>query len=98
VNPLEMLEPLLAPLAAVQRLIEQLDNQGVIIGGVAASLLGQPRLTADADALFLLSVEEVPRLVELAQAEGLQPRISNVADFARPPQSRRLAPTRRKRH
>ncbi len=57
-NPLEMLEPLLSPLAAVQRLIEQLDNQGVIIGGVAASLLGQPRLTADADALFLLSVEE----------------------------------------
>ena len=66
----ETLEPLLGPVAAVQRLIEQFDNQGVIIGGIAASLLGQPRLTADADALLLLSIEEVPLLIELAQAEG----------------------------
>ena len=32
----DMLEPLAAPLTAVQRLIEQLANQGVVIGGVAA--------------------------------------------------------------
>ena len=73
----------MAPVAAVQRLIEQLNDQGVIIGGVAASLLGQPRLTADADALILLSLEEVPRLVELARAEGLQPRIADAVEFAR---------------
>ncbi len=56
----EVLQPLLAPIAAIQRVIEHLNNQGVIIGGVAASLLGQPRLTADADALFLLPLEDVP--------------------------------------
>ena len=78
-----MLEPLLAPIAAVQRLIAQLNDQGVIIGGVAASLLGQPRLTADADALILLSIEEIPRLLALAQTEGLQPRIANAVEFAR---------------
>jgi hypothetical protein len=78
-----MPEPMLAPVAAVQRLIEQLNDQGVIIGGVAASLLGKPRLTDDADALILLSVEEVPRLVALARVEGLQPRIADVVDFAR---------------
>ena len=78
-----MLEPLLAPVAAVQRLIEQLDDQGVIIGGVAVSLLGQPRLTADADALILLSVEELPQLMELARKEGLQPRIADAVAFAR---------------
>ena len=55
----DMLEPLAAPLTAVQRLIEQLDNQGVVIGGVAASLLGRPRLTTDADALILLSVSDM---------------------------------------
>lgn len=77
------LEPLLAPIAAIQRVIEKLDDQGVIIGGVAASLLGQPRLTADADALLLLSIDEVPALIELAQAEGLHPRLSDVVDFAR---------------
>lgn len=77
-----MLEPLLAPIAAIQRLIEKLGGQGIIIGGVAASLLGQPRLTADADVLLLLSIEEVPLLIELAQAEGLYPRFSDVLDFA----------------
>lgn len=79
----DMLEPLAAPLIAVQRLIEQLDNQGVIIGGVAASLLGRSRLTADTDALILLSVDDIPHLLELAGVEGLQPRIANVAEFAR---------------
>ena len=53
------LTPLLAPLAAVQRLLAHFDNQGIIIGGVAASLLGKPRLTADVDAVLLLSIEEV---------------------------------------
>jgi hypothetical protein len=79
----DMLEPLAAPLTAVQRLIEQLDNQGVVIGGVAASLLGRPRLTADTDALILLSVGDIPHLLDLAGREGLQPRISSVAEFAR---------------
>lgn len=79
----DVLEPLAAPLAAIQRLIEQFDNRGVIIGGVAASLLGRPRLTADADALLLLSVNDIPRLLELAGAEGLQPRLANVVEFAR---------------
>jgi hypothetical protein len=78
-----MLEPLLAPVTAVQRLIEKLDNQGIIIGGVAASLLGKPRLTADADALLLLSIEEVPTLIDLARTEGLHPRLPDVVEFAR---------------
>lgn len=79
----DVLEPLAAPLAAIQRLIEQFDNRGVIIGGVAASLLGRPRLTADADALLLLSVNDIPRLLQLAGVEGLQPRLANVVEFAR---------------
>lgn len=77
------LEPLQAPVAAIQRLIEKYDDQGIIIGGVAASLLGQPRLTADADALLLLSIDEVPRLIALAEAEGLHPRLPDAVDFAR---------------
>jgi hypothetical protein len=35
--------PLLAPLIALQGLLEYFDDQGVIIGGIAASLLGKPR-------------------------------------------------------
>ena len=77
------LEPLLAPIAAIQRLIEAFDGQGIIIGGVAASLLGQPRLTANADALLLLSTDELPRLIALAEAEGLHPRLPDAIEFAR---------------
>ena len=37
-------DQVLAALAAVQRVITQMDEQGVIIGGVAANLLGAPGL------------------------------------------------------
>jgi len=75
--------PLLAPLAALQRLLARFDDRGIIIGGVAASLLGKPRLTADVDAMLLLSIEDLPRLMEVAAQEGLVPRITNAQDFAR---------------
>jgi hypothetical protein len=77
------LAPLLSPLAALQRLLERFDDRGIIIGGVAASLLGRPRLTADVDAVLLLSTEDLPRLMEAAAQEGFVPRITDVQDFAR---------------
>lgn len=75
--------PLLEPLAALQRLIIQFDNQGVIIGGIAASLLGQPRFTADLDAVILLSTSDLPRLIEVAAQEGMVGRIVDAEFFAR---------------
>lgn len=77
------LESLEGPIAAVQRLIERLNNQGVIIGGVAASVLGRPRLTADADAMLLLSLDELGSLLKLAKEEGLTPRLPDAEVFAR---------------
>jgi hypothetical protein len=50
---------------------------------VAASLLGQSRLTADLDATFLLSLADLPGLVDAAKAEGLLPRIADFESFAR---------------
>ena len=82
-TPSEEVTPLLAPLAAVQRLLARFDDQGIIIGGVAASLLGKPRLTADVDAVILLSVEDLPLLMEATAQEGLVPRITNAEEFAR---------------
>lgn len=76
------LEPLLSPITAVQKLIEHFDNQGIVIGGVAASILGKPRLTADADAMLLLSVDDIPQLIELANQVGLTPRLPDVVEFA----------------
>jgi hypothetical protein len=75
--------PLQSPLAAVQQLLERFDNQGVIIGGVAASVLGAPRFTADVDVVILLSVDRLPRLLESAAELGLVPRIADAEEFAR---------------
>ncbi len=75
--------PLLEPLAALHRLFIQFDNQGVIIGGIAASLLGQPRFTADLDAVILLSTSDLPRLIEVAAQEGMVGRIVDAEAFAR---------------
>jgi hypothetical protein len=56
--------PLLEPLIALQNLIEHCKNQGVIIDGIAASLLGKPRFTADLDAVILLSILDLPELID----------------------------------
>ena len=76
-------DQVLAALAAVQRVITQMDEQGVIIGGVAANLLGAPRFTTDVDAVVLSSGEELDALLAIASAEGLTPRIADVTAFAR---------------
>jgi len=55
----------------------------VIIGGIAASLLGQPRLTADLDAVILLSIQDLPELITAAASEGIEVRIADADDFAR---------------
>jgi predicted nucleotidyltransferase len=79
----EAITPLLEPLAALQRVLEHYGNRGVIIGGIAASLLGRPRLTADLDAVILISIDELPGLFVVTRNEGLIPRISDAETFAR---------------
>jgi len=65
------------------RLLKRFENQGVIIGGVAASLLGRSRLTVDLDAVVLLSTDKLPTLIEAASNEGMIPRIKDAEAFAR---------------
>lgn len=71
------------PLESLERLLSQFDDQGVVIGGVAVSLLGQARFTEDLDAMVLLSLEEIPHFLAIAQKEGIEPRIDRAEDFAR---------------
>ncbi len=54
------LTPLLEPLAAVQRLLARFDERGMIIGSVAASFLGRPRLTADVDGVATSTSKPIP--------------------------------------
>lgn len=82
-SPSDYLEPLLDAIDALQRLLSRFDNRGVIIGGTAVSILGRARFTEDVDAMFLLSNKDLPRLLEMAKEEGIEPRIDNALDFAK---------------
>ena len=82
-NQPDHLEPLYEPLEALQRLLSRFNDRGVIIGGTAVSILGRARFTEDVDAMFLLSSEDLPRLLEMAKDEGIEPRIENAIQFAR---------------
>jgi hypothetical protein len=81
--PTEPATPFHDPLESVQKLLSQFDYQGVIIGGIAVSLLGQARFTEDLDALVLLSIEDIPDFLAAAHQVGIEPRIAEADEFAR---------------
>ncbi len=54
----------------------------VIIGGVAASLLGQPRHTQDVDVLMWLDNDEWEGFLKSAKRFGFAPRVNNALSFA----------------
>jgi hypothetical protein len=73
-------------LAALTDLVSWLDESNVpsmVIGGVAASVLGQPRLTQDVDALAILPEAGWAGLAAAAARHGIEPRVDNALDFAR---------------
>jgi predicted nucleotidyltransferase len=76
-------KPFFEALGALQNLLAKFDYRGVIIGGIAVGFLGRPRLTEDIDAMFILSVNDIPRFLDAASEENIQPRIKNAEDFAR---------------
>ena len=77
------IDPLLPPLAAVQALLDHFGRRGLVIGGVAVSVLGAPRLTADVDVVLLLPLNRLPELLGQARELGLLPRIADAEHFAR---------------
>jgi hypothetical protein len=79
----EPLKTFVEPLTALQRLLDRFSAQGVIIGGIATGFLGKPRFTVDLDAMFLASIKDVPRILEMAKEEGIEARTEKVMEFAK---------------
>jgi predicted nucleotidyltransferase len=73
----------LEPLTAIQRLLEKHHNQGVVIGGIATSLLGKARFTADLDVLILLSIDDISILTKECELVGLYTRMDKAEEFAK---------------
>ncbi len=73
----------LAPLADLVRWWQDQQTQGMVIGGLAVSLLGRPRLTRDVDALVLVPEERWPVFAEAGAAFGFIPRQPEAMAFAK---------------
>jgi hypothetical protein len=54
----------------------------MVIGGVAASILGRPRLTRDIGALAILQESDWQRAIDGAVRFGIFPRIADALEFA----------------
>jgi hypothetical protein len=63
--------------------LDETPIPAIIIGGVAASILGRPRLTRDIDALAMLPEDDWSSAVEGAERYGIAPRIPDALGFAR---------------
>lgn len=78
----EPLAPLLSVLHDLVSWFHNLNVQGLVIGGVAASLLGRPRITHDVDALILVKKEKWKDFLESGKKFGFLPRIPDALNFA----------------
>ena len=72
-----------AALADLSTWLESARIPSMIIGGVAASALGRPRLTQDIDALAIVPEADWAGVIESASGYGIVPRIDGALEFAR---------------
>ncbi len=77
------LEGLLAAIRAATTWLAAAEVPHAIIGGVAASLHGKPRVTKDVDLVALAEDRTWSSLLDSARKHNIQPRIQAPLDFAR---------------
>lgn len=77
------LAPLLAALGALVAWLDATRTRGAIIGGVAASLLGRPRVTGDVDALVLVDDDTWQDFLAAGVFHGVRVRRPDAVAFAR---------------
>jgi len=77
------LTPLLAVLRDLVIWLQAGKVPGAVIGGLAASLLGRPRLTRDVDALVLLDEDRWAEFMAAGEEHGFSPRRDDPLPFAR---------------
>lgn len=78
------LKPIDAALVAVVHALEQCQAPSMIIGGVAAGLLSDPRTTRDVDAAIWVDDDDVlDQFLNLLADYKIVPRIKNALEFAR---------------
>ncbi len=81
-EPPDLLAPLLGALRDLVAWVRAGGVPAAVIGGVAASILGRPRLTRDVDALILLPEGRWRDFLAAGASFGLVPRIADALAFA----------------
>jgi len=77
------LDRFLAPLASICHVLLSARFPGIIIGGIAASLVGRPRFTRDIDAVVLHADDALDDLLALLREGRIVPRTTDAVAFAR---------------
>jgi predicted nucleotidyltransferase len=72
-----------APLPDLMAWWKSQQTRGLVIGGLAVSLLGRPRVTRDVDVMVLLPVEEWSAFLDAGRAFGFVARHVDTIEFAR---------------
>jgi hypothetical protein len=75
--------PLLQAIDAVTTWLREAGVPAAVIGGVAASLLGRPRVTKDVDLVALADEGDLDRLLSLGDEHGIRARPEDAVDFAK---------------
>ncbi len=76
------LAPFISTLSDLARWFESANVPGIVVGGVAASLIGRPRLTHDVDALVMVDEARWHELLEHGASFGFRPRLTDALAFA----------------
>ncbi|MBI5410047.1 MAG: nucleotidyltransferase [Nitrospirae bacterium] len=80
----ETAQPVL-PFAVLQDLVNWLKAEGVpgiITGGVAASILGRPRVTRDVDSVIIIDLDVLADFISSGHKYGFIPRLEDILAFA----------------
>ncbi len=77
------LAPLAGALVDAVSWLDATSTAGMVIGGVAASLLGRPRTTRDIDLLITLPDEALEKFALAGGAFGFRFRVTEAIEFAR---------------
>jgi len=92
----DFVSPLLAALGDLAAWWQSENVPGLVIGGVAASLMGRPRLTRDVDGLVVIPDKDWPKFLSSSARFHFVPRIAKPLDFAQ--ESRMLLLVHSKSH
>jgi len=78
-----MKNPIGYQLREIDRLMSELKAEYAILGGVAVSVYGEPRLTYDVDVNVILGKGDIERFLKKAKEHGFLPLPANIEGFVK---------------